>query len=124
MGKNLFGANISGQIAKALGPLLLPGKLFSKSPGTRTTSTGGRNPKTKVATFRGILDTYADSQVDGTVIKKGDRKVLMLGDTLPSGRVPEPNDEVEIESRRFRIVNVERDPDAAAYTCQVRATNK
>lgn len=124
MGNKLFGANIAGDIAKALGPLLLPGKLLSKSPGTRTTSTGGRNPKTATATFRGILDSYKDSQIDGTIIKKGDRMILMLGDTLPTGRIPEPNDEAEIEGSRFKIVAVDRDPDAASYVCQARPTNK
>src|SRR5690349_17149598 len=122
MGNNLFNANISGQLAKAMGPLLAPMTLVKVVPGTRSNSdpSAGTNPTRRSFSCRGILDTYRTSQFDGTIIKRGDRKALILGDTLPNNVVPEPNDEVKAEGSVFTVVAVERDPDAAAYTCQVR----
>lgn len=122
MGNNLFAADIAGKIAKALGPKLLSVKLTSVTPGTPTDGslTSGANPTTKTAVGRGIIDSYEQSQIDGTVVQTGDKRVLILGDTLPSGRVPASGDRVEIEGSTYNVVAVERDPDAAAYTCQVR----
>lgn len=66
------------------------------------------------------MDSYRTSQIDETIIQQGDRKVLILGNSIPSGVVPETGDMVEAEGRVFTVVAVERDPDAATYTCQVR----
>ena len=122
MGNNLFGANISGKIAKSLGPKLLPMSLVKVVPGTRspTDPSSGTNPTKRNFPCRGIVDTYKTTQMDGTIVKMGDRKALLLGDTLPRGVVPEPNDEIRAEGALFTVVNVERDPDAATYLCQMR----
>lgn len=123
MGNNLFGADIAGKLAKALGPGLLPMTLIKVVPGTRTPTdpSAGTNPTRRSFPCRGILDTYKLGQIDGTIIKHGDRKALILGGTLPKGVSPEPNDEVKIEGSTFTVCNpVERDPDAASYLCQVR----
>jgi hypothetical protein len=66
------------------------------------------------------LEDYRDSQIDGTTIKRGDRRVLLLGDTIAGGAVPQPSDKITAEGKMYDVVNVTRDPDAAAYTCQVR----
>lgn len=122
MGQNLFGANISGQLAAAMGALLNPVTLIKVKPGTRNPAnpSAGTNPTRRSFPCRGMVDSYRTSQMDGTIIKVGDRKVLVLGDTLPAGIVPEPNDEVRAESATYKVVAVERDPDAATYTIQVR----
>lgn len=122
MGNNLFGANISGQLFAALGPLLPAVKLLKTVQGTRDPSdpSAGTSPTTATYTGRGILDSYRTSQIDETIIQQGDRKVLILGDSLPSGILPDTGDKVEAEGRVFTVIAVERDPDAATYTCQVR----
>src|SRR5690349_22719426 len=51
--------------------------------------------------------TLFRSQFDGTIIKRGDRKALILGDTLPNNVVPEPNDEVKAEGSVFTVVRSE-----------------
>lgn len=123
MGNKLFGADIAGQLAKALGPLLLPCKLIKVTPGTRTTGalTAGTNPTKKTFSCRGMVESFATNLVDDTRILAGDRKIMILGDTLAKGIVPEPSDEVEIEGRIWIVINlIERDPDAATYVLHAR----
>lgn len=122
MGNDLFGANISGKIAAAMGPLLASMTVSKTMSGTRTPSdpSAGTNPVVTAYPCKGILDDYSASQFDGTIIKRGDRKALILGDTLPAGIIPEPSDLVGAEGATFTVVAVKRDPDAATYLCQVR----
>lgn len=122
MGNNLFNADIAGKLAAAMGPLLASMSLIKVVPGTRspTDPSAGTNPTRRTFPCKGILDSYRTSQFDETIIKRGDRKALILGNTLPVGVIPEPNDEVKAEGSTFTVVAVERDPDAATYTCQVR----
>lgn len=122
MGNNLFNADIAGKLAKALGPKLLPMSLSKVTPGTRspTDPSAGTNPATRSYPCRGILESYRDSQFDGTIIQRGDRKALILGGTLPTGIIPTSGDAVSAEGSVFKVVAVDRDPDAATYTCQVR----
>lgn len=123
MGNNIFGANISGKLAKAFKGRLLTGFLLSSKPGTRTALAlaGGENDTTRRAPFDGFLSSYKESEINGTTVKKGDRKLSIMGDSLPVGRVPESNDKAEIEGSTFRIMGIEsRDPDAALYVLQAR----
>lgn len=129
MGIPLFGVDISGIVASSMGSGLPVITLRKKTPGTRTDGslTAGTNPKTTTATARGFVDTYKDSQVNGTTIKRGDRYATILGDTISPAIIPEPGDEIVAAnslgvSETFKIVEdgVTRDPAAATYTCHVR----
>lgn len=122
MGNKLFGKDIAGVINAKLGPLLLPLSLVKVVSGARNAAepSAGSNPTQTSYPCRGILDSYRDSQYDETIIKRGDRKALILGDSLPTGVVPQPSDKVVAEGRVYNVVGVDRDPDAATYTCQVR----
>ena len=118
----LFGIDIAGLVGKQLGKSLLPLTLTKVTAGTPTAGslTGGSNPTTADSAARGILDDYRAVQIDGELIQRGDRKVLILGATITPAVVPEPGDRVTIEGATFNVVRVERDPAAATYTCQVR----
>lgn len=123
MGNNLFGARIAEKIAKALGPRLLPVRLLKVVPGTIDTSnlSGAQPETTRTFTCRGFFDTFNARRMGGTAIQEGVRVVLILGDTLPSGIVPEPDDRVILEGETVEIVGpVIRDPDAASYIAEVR----
>lgn len=121
MGNNLFGADISSKIARALGGRLLSGALTSYSPGARTPSSlaSGTNPSKTEHTFRGIRIGKVGVQ-KGTLLPQTKDAVLILGGTISPPVVPSENDRITIEGRVFVVVGVERDPDAASYTCQVR----
>ena len=122
MGNKLFNKDIAGVLAKRLGPLLLPMTLTRVTSGTRDASdpTAGTSPSETDHPCRGIIEDYRDSQYDGTIVKRGDRMALILGDTIQGGAVPQPSDRVTAEGRKYEVVGVKRDPDAATYTCQVR----
>lgn len=123
MGNNLFGANISGKVAAALGSKLLAATLVKRTPGTRTTTArdAGTNPTESRHTARGIVEEYSATQIDGTLVRRGDRRVLLLADTIAGRKVPAQNDSIVIEGQTYVVVAVTRDPDAATFTCQVRA---
>lgn len=122
MGNKLFGKDIAGKLNQKLGPLLLPFTLLKVASGARNPaapSNGATLTETPHA-CRGILDSYRDGQYDDTIIKRGDRKALILGDSLPTGVIPQPSDKLVAEGREYNVVGVDRDPDAATYTLQVR----
>lgn len=122
----LFGVDIASEINKAMGPGLLPLQLLRRTPGARTSgaTTSGTNPTSKSYPCRGFTDSYSDSQFDGTLIRRGDRKVLILGASLPSGITPRPGDAVVVPSEgTYEVVGIpERDPAGATYVCQGRGT--
>ena len=117
----LFGVDIAKEIASAMGPGLLPATLItvaSITPSSGTLTEGSTSEKK--SSCRGVIEDYSNSQIDGTIVLRGDRKVLLLGGTLPNNVVPDVNDNLEIEGKRFTIIRVQRDPAAASYECQVR----
>ena len=119
----LFGVDIAKEINKGLGPGLPDATLTIVTPGTRTGGalTDGTNPTTTTHAAKGFMDDYEDFQIDGTIIQRGDRMVVLLGDSIADGVIPAPGDRVTIEGEEFNIVNVKRDPAGATYTCQARS---
>lgn len=121
---DIFKADIAGKINKALGNLVFDLTLTKVETGTRTPGalTGGTNPTETGHTVKGFVDEYKDYQIDGTLIQRGDRKVVILGGSLSSGVIPEPGDKITAEGQTRTIVEdgVKRDPAGATYTCQVR----
>ena len=122
MGNNLFGVNISGIINDVISPAVLDATLIQITPGTRTPGdiTDGTNPTTANFAAKGFIDTYDDDQIDGTNVQVGDRKIILIGDSIESLTVPGTGDQITIEGETWRVVNVMRDPDAATYECQAR----
>lgn len=118
---NLFGIDIAGIVRDAIGPGLPALTLVKVSKGARPVdptiglvSTETRYPG------KGIVDTYSDGLVDGTRVKLGDRRVLLIAKSLPLGIFPVPDDLIEAEGDTWTIVQVSRDPAEATYDCQVR----
>lgn len=119
----LFGLDIakivSDSIAGAGG--VLDATLTSVTPGVATDANPNLvTPTTTTHTCKGFVDDYKDSQIDGTIIKKGDRKVTLLGATIAPAVAPKTNDKVTIEGDTYDVQNVERDPAGATYELQVR----
>jgi hypothetical protein len=122
---DLFGADIAGAIMEALGDGLLDATLTRVTPGTRNGSalTAGRVVGEVVTSYacKGFTDDYSNRDIDGTTIRNGDRKILLLGKSLPDAIDPQPGDLITIEGRAWRISGpVKRDPAGATFECQVR----
>lgn len=117
---NIFGADIAGIIAKELGPLVFDQTL------TKAVKTQDPADSTKVVTVetdypcKGFIDEFKDEWVNGTTVKVNDRKIVILGASLPVGVAPEPGDKILAESKSWTIVKegVKRDPAGATYECQ------
>jgi hypothetical protein len=122
MGNKLFGVDIAGIIHGAMSSGLLPATLTHRTPGVRgADSTAGTQPNETTHTCRGFIDDYKKGEVDGTLVLVGDKKILLIGDSISPAVVPEPGDAITIEGEDYRITNpVERDPAAATYVCQGR----
>lgn len=120
---DIFGEDIAGIINEELGDLVFDVTLTKVTPGTRgADETAGTNPTESSSTCKGFVDEYKDREINGTTVLVGDRKIVILGDSLPSGTVPKPGDKITAESVTRTIVKggVKRDPAGATYTCQCR----
>lgn len=116
---NLFGVNIKGIVASALGPGLLAATLIQRERGARSGTAGAAVTETSYP-CKGVVEDFALTVIDGTNIQRGDRRVLLLGGTLPDGVEPRIGDRVTIEGGTRTVVNVQRDPAGASYSLQVR----
>ena len=57
----------------------------------------------------------------GIELKLGDRRAVLIGDTIPAGGHPEVDDAITIEGQTLYMVKLEsRDPAAAVYVYQCR----
>jgi len=122
VGIKLFGVDVAKVVNKAMGKGLLPVTLTVVTPGTRSSSAlaAGTQPTSVSHPCRGLVEDYNERLIDGETIRDGDRKVLILGDSLPSGVVPKGTDRVTVLGKTYVIVHVNADPAAATYSCQVR----
>ncbi len=121
-GNKLFGADIAGEISKQTKGQLLPATLHSHTEGTYGADpTTGRNSTYTDYACEGIADDYHERLVDGERIHLGDKKILLIGNSINGGAtVPKPGDHVTIEGVKYDVKTVKRDPAAAAYTLQGR----
>ena len=83
---------------------------------------GGSNPTTQAFAAQGIVSDYRDAQIDGTLIRKGDRRVKLFSTTIAGRQVPAPGDRITIEGQTLTIVTdgVTRDAAGATFDCQCR----
>jgi hypothetical protein len=120
----LFGIDMAGVINEAMGADLLPATLTRPVPGTRASGSlsGGETVGATSAAYpcRGFCEDYTAREIDGTHVRIGDRKILLLGGSLPDAIDPQPGDTIAIEGTSWRVQRVERDPAAATFTCQGR----
>ena len=119
----LFGIDIAAEVNKSAGPGLLSATLTVVTPGERVPGrlAYGTEPTEEDYACKGVIEDYTERQIDGEVVRLGDRKVLLLGRSISNGAIaPKPGDRVSIEGAPYTIVRVSRDPAAATYACQVR----
>lgn len=118
----LFGIDIAGIINQNMGKGLLSVQLTKSTAGTRTSGqlNEGTNPTTLTYSGRGFISDYKDTEMANTSIRTSDKKIAILGASLPNGIIPIPGDSILVEGNSYNVVNVKRDPAAAIYICQSR----
>lgn len=107
-----------------------PCTLIKVTPGTRTggSLSGGTNPTPASYAASGMIESYSQYQIANSLVTVGDRKISILGGSLPMGIVPAPDDQIAIVdldgvAKTFTIVKdgVNSDPIGAVHICQSRA---
>lgn len=124
-GNKLFGVDIAKIVNKEIAPGLLDATLTKSTYGSRTSGdlTSGQSETSKSYPCKGIVSRYSDEEINGTTILKSDRKILLIGNSIDKGNVvPEPGDQIFIESSTYEIQEdgVNRDPAKATYSCHSR----
>jgi len=115
----------------ALGSLVFRDGVL-KVPGTATSDgQGGWTPGTPVSkACKVLVEDYSDARRLTSLIgagggapigiSQGDRKIIVLADSVEDGVVPSTGHTITAEGRDWQIVSVARDPAAATYECQGR----
>lgn len=125
MGNRLFGVDVAGLVARHIGPGVLP-VLLTEPRTTRARDpanlTGGLVPLPPAThEARGFWDDFKGIAPPGLTVLMGDRKAVIIGDSLPAGVVPGRGWGVTIEGVTLYVETlVSRDPAAAVYTFQCR----
>lgn len=125
MGK-FMGVNIAGLVNKHIGGRLNDLQLVrvTSSPRDPDSPTSGTVKRRVTYTVKGFVESYSNNLIDGTIIKKYDRKINIIALSIPGLEIPRPGDIVITEGRSDTILAVERDPAGAMYTCQGRASGQ
>lgn len=105
-----------------------PCTLIKITVGTRTPGSvsAGTNPTQVSYPATGFIESYDADDIDGALILASDRKISILGGTLPAGIAPTDNDLVSITdatglSATYAIMKgVQGDGVGAIYTMQGR----
>lgn len=82
-----------------------PCVLIKVTPGTATPGSliDGTNPVETNYPALGKVDAYDPTDIDGTLIVATDRRITLIGSSLPAGITPVPGDKVTIAGTTYRI---------------------
>jgi hypothetical protein len=124
MGAELFGVDIAAIVADATAGQLFDVTVTRQVEGERDPDdlTGGK-PKTPdvVTGITGFWEDFTRDPPPGILLELGDRKAVLIGDTIPAGKHPRRNDAITIEGETLYVVQlISRDPASAAFTYQCR----
>lgn len=104
----MSGASIAAEVAAALsevandvgdGNFVVTLKQTSGAP-ANPWETGGTVTETEIAA---VVQMYARGQIDGTIIKQGDRRIMLAA----TGPRPSTADTLEVAGTDYRILNVD-----------------
>lgn len=123
MGNKLFGLDIAAIVNGAMGSGLPDVTLVKVTSGGRDpadpTSQLAETTANKAA--KGFIENYSEEALTNTSIRRTDRLISVLGDSIADGAVPQMGDRLVAEGTTWEIVSVPgRDPAGAVYLCQAR----
>jgi hypothetical protein len=111
-----MGVNIPKLLAKSLKPLsstigLRSAVLVKSTPGIRTVGSvsAGTNPTTTSYPCQALIEVVTVDNMPGTLVQVDDRKIGVLGATLPAGVVPSSSDKITLAdidgvTKTFRLI--------------------
>jgi hypothetical protein len=125
----LLGVDVAGILSGVLGSSASAATLVRYTPGTRTggAASAGTNPASTSYPCRGWIESFDEDDINGTLITQHDRKITLIGGSLPAGLTPNDGDQITIAdldgtSKTFRVVGpaAGSGPQGAFYICQAR----
>lgn len=127
MGVKLFGVDVAKEVAKAMpsGNRGLPPatlrKYIAGAINPSNITAGPAYTTTDYAT-RGFASPFTIKEIDGTLVQRGDKKVLLIGEPLFKANVqPAPDDRVILGGETLVVVAIiDRDPAFATWVLQCR----
>ena len=119
---NLFNIDIAALVNQHIANLLLDAVLIKIIHGERDLDniTAGMPFIVKEFEAKGLVDDYENDIVDGTLILEGDKRVLLIANSIVDNQIPVVGDHLLIENATYKIISVSKDPASATYTCQCR----
>lgn len=88
-------------------------------PGSYNPTTGATGAGTVTVSVATILDNWKQDQIDGTIVKVGDRIAKIRANQL--GFEPSADDEITMQGRRWMVMRYSTDPAGVVYDVHVRA---
>jgi hypothetical protein len=119
MVQSAFLASLPGVFAGALGFMFSDATLTQIAP-TASDGRGGFSEAPTDHACKAIVETYKDFARVAAGIPATDRKVIVLGASLPSGIIPAAGNRITVEGVVRQVIAVGRDPAAATYELQAR----
>lgn len=128
MGTPLFGVDIAGIVADALGdglPDVTITRMVEGDPDPDNL-TGGPTLTPAEFTAKGFWEDFTGTPPPGVELELDDRKLVLIGDTISPGGVPQRNDKCTVHEEAgdvslFAVKRLARDPASAVYTFLCRA---
>ena len=124
MGNQLFGVDIAGIIAEALGDGLFPVTITREVPGVADPDnlTGGRVPAAPVSfDCIGVWEDFTGTPPPNVTLELNDRKLVLIGDSIPVDGIPRAGDACVVHENigdvgpLYAVKLLSRDPAAAVY---------
>jgi hypothetical protein len=84
---------------------------------------GTVTPVEETASPEAIVQTFSTREVDGDLVRKGDKKALIKASELSTITKPGLADKVTISAVVWQIVEFELDPTGTLYTFHIRKLN-
>ena len=123
MGHDLFGVDIAGIVHDNISDGILSATLTQRIEREPDESNLTAPPASTYADHpcNGFTDGFTLEEVGQNDVLKDDRKITIIGDSLPAGIIPQKGDKIFIEDLSFDVLGIiDRDPAAATYLVHAR----
>jgi hypothetical protein len=97
--------------------------LTKYTPGARTPGALNAGTNTTSVTYdcEGIVEAFETGMIDGTTVRREDRKISLRIATLPTDIEPKPNDRIAIDGTTYVVVSTDgRDAAKFNFVCHGR----
>jgi hypothetical protein len=117
---DIFGLDLAGLIGSIMSEYVFDQTLIKVSSVRDPTNPTKKLQVEESHPCKGFVDNFEAENAKGGSVRITDLKIVIFGDSLPVGVVPEPGDKITAENGTFVIVDegVARDPAGATYECR------